>query len=52
MRLSDDAPQDYVAEDNIIGGNVILFGATMRAYLRGVVGENGSRCAIPGPTPW
>lgn len=36
----DNAPADYVAEDNIIGGNVILFGATSgEAYLRGVVGE-------------
>jgi glutamate synthase (NADPH/NADH) large chain len=40
VRPSDDAPQDYVAEDNIIGGNVILFGATSgEAYLRGLVGE-------------
>jgi glutamate synthase (NADPH/NADH) large chain len=40
VRPSDNAPQDYVAEDNIIGGNVILFGATSgEVYLRGVVGE-------------
>ena len=40
VRPSDKAPADYVAEDNIIGGNVILFGATSgQAYLRGVVGE-------------
>ncbi len=40
VRPSDNAPQDYVAEDNIIGGNVILFGATSgEAFLRGVVGE-------------
>ena len=40
VRPSDDAPPDYVAEDNIIGGNVILFGATSgQAFLRGVVGE-------------
>src|SRR5208283_3878482 len=40
VRPSDNAPQDYVAENNIIGGNVILFGATSgEAYLRGVVGE-------------
>jgi glutamate synthase (NADPH/NADH) large chain len=40
VRPSDSAPQDYVAEDNIIGGNVILFGATSgEVYLRGVVGE-------------
>lgn len=40
VRPSDDAPDDYVAEDNIIGGNVILFGATSgEAFLRGVVGE-------------
>lgn len=35
-----DAPDGYVAEDNIIGGNVILFGATSgELFLRGVVGE-------------
>jgi glutamate synthase (NADPH) large chain len=40
VRPSDDAPADYVAEENIIGGNVILFGATSgQAFLRGVVGE-------------
>src|SRR6201991_293860 len=40
VRASDDAPQDYVAEENIIGGNVILFGATTgEVFLRGVVGE-------------
>ena len=40
LRPSDDAPQGYVAEDNIIGGNVILFGATSgEAYIRGTVGE-------------
>ncbi|HZU46652.1 MAG TPA: glutamate synthase-related protein, partial [Mycobacterium sp.] len=40
VRPSDNAPEDYVAEDNIIGGNVALFGATGgEAFLRGVVGE-------------
>ena len=40
VRPPDDARADYVAEDNIIGGNVILFGATSgQAFLRGVVGE-------------
>ena len=40
VRPSDDAPADYVAEQNIIAGNVILFGATSgQAFLRGVVGE-------------
>jgi glutamate synthase (NADPH/NADH) large chain len=40
VRPSDDAPADYVAEANIIAGNVILFGATSgQAFLRGVVGE-------------
>src|SRR6202012_3166218 len=40
VRPSDNAPADYVAEDNIIGGNVILFGATSgEVFLRGVVGE-------------
>jgi glutamate synthase (NADPH/NADH) large chain len=40
LRPSEDAPQGYVAEDNIIGGNVILFGATSgEAFIRGTVGE-------------
>src|SRR5690348_1537869 len=40
VRPSDSAPADYVAEDNIIAGNVILFGATSgQVFLRGVVGE-------------
>jgi glutamate synthase domain-containing protein 3 len=40
VRPSDDAPADYVAEDNIIAGNVILFGATGgQAFIRGQVGE-------------
>src|SRR6478736_5867468 len=40
VRPSDNAPSDYVAEENIIAGNVILFGATSgQVFLRGVVGE-------------
>ncbi|CAN5652958.1 glutamate synthase large subunit [soil metagenome] len=40
VRPSDNGPVDYIAEDNIIGGNVILFGATSgEAFLRGIVGE-------------
>src|ERR1700755_587502 len=40
VRPSETAPDDFVAEDNIIAGNVILFGATSgQVYLRGVVGE-------------
>src|SRR5215203_2131024 len=40
VRPSDNAPADYVAEQNIIAGNVILFGATSgQVFLRGVVGE-------------
>ena len=40
VRPSQDAPSDFVAEDNIIAGNVILFGATSgQAFLRGQVGE-------------
>ncbi|MDI3313197.1 MAG: glutamate synthase large subunit [Mycobacterium sp.] len=40
VRPPDTVPEGYVAEDNIIGGNVILFGATSgEAFLRGVVGE-------------
>ena len=48
-------PADYVAEDNIVGGNVILFGATSgQAYLRGVVGErfavrnSGAQAVVEG----
>jgi glutamate synthase (NADPH) large chain len=37
---SKDAPAGFVAEQNIIAGNVILYGATGgEAYIRGVVGE-------------
>ncbi|HZA11781.1 glutamate synthase large subunit [Mycobacterium sp.] len=40
VRPARNAPEDFVAEENIIGGNVILFGATSgEAFLRGVVGE-------------
>ncbi len=40
VRPSDDAPADYVAEENIVAGNVILFGATSgEVFLRGAVGE-------------
>jgi glutamate synthase (NADPH) large chain len=35
-----DTPQAFVAEENIIAGNVILYGATGgEVFLRGVVGE-------------
>ena len=35
-----DAPVGFVAEDNVIAGNVILYGATAgHAFIRGVVGE-------------
>src|SRR6202790_1583064 len=40
VRPSDSAPADYVGEEEIIAGNVILFGATGgEAFLRGRVGE-------------
>ncbi|KAA0085405.1 glutamate synthase large subunit [Mycolicibacterium sp. P9-64] len=40
VRPSESAPAGYVAEDNIIAGNVILFGATSgQTFLRGQVGE-------------
>ncbi len=40
VRPSESAPSGFVAEDNIIAGNVILFGATSgHAFLRGQVGE-------------
>ncbi len=35
-----DAPASFVAEDNIVAGNVALYGATSgEAYIRGIVGE-------------
>ncbi|MCU4184580.1 glutamate synthase large subunit [Acidiferrimicrobium sp. IK] len=40
VRPSLDAPDGFIAEDNIIAGNVILYGATAgEVFLRGVVGE-------------
>ena len=40
VRPSRNAPDGYVAEDNIIAGNVVLFGATSgEAFLRGQVGR-------------
>ncbi|MEL7157211.1 MAG: glutamate synthase-related protein, partial [Actinomycetota bacterium] len=40
LRVAPPADAPFVAEDNIIAGNVILYGATSgTAHLRGVVGE-------------
>ncbi|MGV9670562.1 glutamate synthase large subunit [Gordonia sp. NPDC003504] len=40
VRPAANAPEGFVAEDNIIAGNVIGFGATAgKIFLRGVVGE-------------
>ena len=40
LRPAEDGPDGYVAADNIIGGNVILFGATSgQAFISGTVGE-------------
>ena len=40
VRPSADAPTSFVAEEQIIAGNVILYGATAgQALIRGVVGE-------------
>lgn len=40
LRPSRNSPKGYVAEENIIGGNVILFGATSGSvFIRGRVGE-------------
>lgn len=40
VRPSADASEQFVAEQNIIAGNVILFGATSgQAFIRGVAGE-------------
>ncbi|WP_054811621.1 glutamate synthase large subunit [Nocardia arizonensis] len=40
VRPSLNAPAEFVADENIIAGNVILFGATSgRALISGVVGE-------------
>jgi glutamate synthase (NADPH/NADH) large chain len=55
VRPTEKAPPDYVAEENIIGGNVILFGATSgQVFLRGVVGErfavrnSGAQAVVEG----
>jgi glutamate synthase (NADPH/NADH) large chain len=40
VRPSEDAPAGFVAEDNIIAGNVLLYGATAgEAFFRGRAGE-------------
>ncbi|WCO65093.1 glutamate synthase large subunit [Iamia majanohamensis] len=40
VRPSPDAPEGFVPEDNVIAGNVILYGATAgEAFIRGQVGE-------------
>jgi glutamate synthase (NADPH/NADH) large chain len=40
LRPPDDSHPDFVAEANVVAGNVILYGATAgEVYLRGVVGE-------------
>ncbi len=40
MRPPHDTADEFVAEDNVIAGNVILYGATGgEMYLRGIVGE-------------
>ncbi|MEV0671594.1 glutamate synthase large subunit [Mycobacterium sp. NPDC050441] len=40
VRPAEEAPAGFAAEDNIIAGNVVLFGATSgEAFLRGQVGE-------------
>ncbi|MDA8047380.1 MAG: glutamate synthase large subunit [Actinomycetota bacterium] len=40
VRPSSDAPDSFVAEEQIIAGNVILYGATSgEVYIRGLVGE-------------
>ncbi len=50
--LRPPAHSPFVAEDNIIAGNVILYGATSgELFLRGVVGERFA-CATRGPSPW
>ncbi|MBA2609942.1 MAG: glutamate synthase large subunit [Actinobacteria bacterium] len=40
VRPPEDVAEGFVAEDNVIAGNVILYGATGgEMYLRGIVGE-------------
>jgi glutamate synthase (NADPH/NADH) large chain len=40
LRPSEHAPASFVAEEQVIAGNVILYGATSgEAFVRGVVGE-------------
>ncbi len=50
--LRPPATSPFVAEENIIAGNVILYGATGgELYLRGVVGERFA-CATRGRWRW
>ena len=47
------APTAHRAEDGIIGGNVILFGATSgKAFLRGAVGERFAVRNSGAIMPW
>ncbi len=40
VRPPDESPEQLVAEENIVAGNVILYGATAGSvFIRGVVGE-------------
>ena len=40
VRPPQNAPEEFVAQDNIIAGNVIAYGATGgQVFLRGIVGE-------------
>ena len=53
-RRSSDPDRDatFAAEENIIAGNVVLYGATSgEAFIRGVVGERFA-CATPARPPW
>jgi len=52
VRPSDNVPQDYVAEENIIGGNVILFGATSGRYSCAEWSASDSPFETPALTLW
>ena len=53
VRPAEITHPDFVAEDQIIAGNVLLYGATGgEAFLRGIGWANGSAFATPAPPQW
>ena len=49
MLLAPDAGAPFKAEENVIAGNTLLYGATSgEVYIRGKVGERPSTWGSPG----